>query len=90
MDTSFALRQTRCYQQAARLMAKGASLSVGSSELHGHRSLSKLNRDQSIREPAFSRRRHRIGLGHVLAGRPRVHAPGQCPTCGCCSTPVNQ
>jgi hypothetical protein len=28
MDTSFALRQTRCYQQAARLMAKGASLSV--------------------------------------------------------------
>jgi hypothetical protein len=28
MDTSFPLTQTRCYQQAARLMAKGASLSV--------------------------------------------------------------
>ncbi len=28
MDTSFPLFQTRCYQQAARLMAKGASLSV--------------------------------------------------------------
>jgi len=28
MDTSFPLPQTRCYQQAARLMAKGASLSV--------------------------------------------------------------
>jgi len=28
MDTSFPLKQTRCYQQAARLMAKGASLSV--------------------------------------------------------------
>jgi hypothetical protein len=28
MDASFALTQTRCYQQAARLMAKGASLSV--------------------------------------------------------------
>jgi hypothetical protein len=28
MDTSFPLSQTRCYQQAARLMAKGASLSV--------------------------------------------------------------
>jgi hypothetical protein len=28
MDTSFPISQTRCYQQAARLMAKGASLSV--------------------------------------------------------------
>jgi len=28
MDTSFPLSQTRCYQQAARLMAKGVSLSV--------------------------------------------------------------
>jgi hypothetical protein len=28
MDTSFPLTQTRCYQQAARLMAKGASLSL--------------------------------------------------------------
>jgi len=28
MDASFPLTQTRCYQQAARLMAKGASLSV--------------------------------------------------------------
>jgi hypothetical protein len=28
MDTSFPLTQTRCYQQAARLMAKGASLSM--------------------------------------------------------------
>ena len=28
MDTSFPLTQTRCYQQAARLMAKGVSLSV--------------------------------------------------------------
>ena len=28
MDTSFPLFQARCYQQAARLMAKGASLSV--------------------------------------------------------------
>ena len=28
MDTSFPLTKTRCYQQAARLMAKGASLSV--------------------------------------------------------------
>ena len=28
MDTNFPLTQTRCYQQAARLMAKGASLSV--------------------------------------------------------------
>jgi hypothetical protein len=28
MDTSFPLTQTRCYQQAARLMARGASLSV--------------------------------------------------------------
>lgn len=28
MDTGFPLTQTRCYQQAARLMAKGASLSV--------------------------------------------------------------
>ena len=28
MGTSFPLSQTRCYQQAARLMAKGASLSV--------------------------------------------------------------
>jgi hypothetical protein len=28
MDTSFPLTQTRCYQQAARLMARGASLSL--------------------------------------------------------------
>ena len=28
MDADFPLAQTRCYQQAARLMAKGASLSV--------------------------------------------------------------
>jgi hypothetical protein len=28
MDTSFPLTQTRCYQHAARLMAKGVSLSV--------------------------------------------------------------
>jgi len=28
MDTSFSFTQTRCYQQAARLMAKGASLSM--------------------------------------------------------------
>ena len=28
MDTSFPISQTRCYQQAAKLMAKGASLSV--------------------------------------------------------------
>jgi len=28
MDSDFPLTQTRCYQQAARLMAKGASLSV--------------------------------------------------------------
>ena len=28
MDTSFPLSQTRCYQQAAKLMSKGASLSV--------------------------------------------------------------
>jgi hypothetical protein len=28
MDTSFPLTQTRCYQQAARLMARGASLSM--------------------------------------------------------------
>ena len=28
MDASFPLTQTRCYQQAARLMAKGASLSM--------------------------------------------------------------
>ena len=28
MDTNFPLTQTRCYQQAVRLMAKGASLSV--------------------------------------------------------------
>ena len=28
MDTSFPLTQTRCYQQAARLMAKGVTLSV--------------------------------------------------------------
>jgi hypothetical protein len=28
MDTSFPLTQTLCYQQAARLMAKGASLSM--------------------------------------------------------------
>jgi len=28
MDTSFPLTQTRCYQQAAKLMAKGVSLSV--------------------------------------------------------------
>jgi hypothetical protein len=28
MDPGFPLTQTRCYQQAARLMARGASLSV--------------------------------------------------------------
>jgi len=28
MDPGFSLTQTRCYQQAARLMARGASLSV--------------------------------------------------------------
>jgi hypothetical protein len=28
METEFPLRQSRCYQQAARLMHKGASLSV--------------------------------------------------------------
>ncbi len=28
MDTSFPLTQTLCYQQAARLMSKGASLSI--------------------------------------------------------------
>jgi hypothetical protein len=28
MDESFPLTQTRCYQQAARLMAKGVSLPV--------------------------------------------------------------
>jgi hypothetical protein len=28
MDTGFPLPQTLCYQQAARLMSKGASLSV--------------------------------------------------------------
>ena len=28
MDTSFPLTHTRCYQQAARMMAKGASLSM--------------------------------------------------------------
>ncbi len=28
MDTSFPLTPTRCYQQAARLMARGASLSL--------------------------------------------------------------
>ncbi len=28
MDTSFPLTQTLCYQQAARLMTKGASLSL--------------------------------------------------------------
>ena len=28
MDTSFPLTQSRCYQQAARLMARGASLSL--------------------------------------------------------------
>ncbi len=28
MDTSFPPTQTRCYRQAARLMAKGVSLSV--------------------------------------------------------------
>lgn len=28
MDNSFPLTQTRCYQQAARMMAKGASLSM--------------------------------------------------------------
>lgn len=28
MDTSFPLTQTRCYQQAARLMARGATLSM--------------------------------------------------------------
>ena len=28
MDASFPLTQTRCYQQAARMMAKGASLSM--------------------------------------------------------------
>lgn len=28
MDTSFPLSQTLCYRQAARLMAKGASLSL--------------------------------------------------------------
>jgi hypothetical protein len=28
MDTGFQLNQTRCYQQAARLMARGASLSL--------------------------------------------------------------
>jgi hypothetical protein len=28
MDTSFPFTQTRCYQQAARMMAKGASLSM--------------------------------------------------------------
>jgi hypothetical protein len=28
MDTGFPLTQTRCYQQAARLMSRGASLPV--------------------------------------------------------------
>lgn len=28
MDTRFPLTQTRCYQQAARLMARGVNLSV--------------------------------------------------------------
>ena len=28
MDSSFPLMQTRCYQQAARLMSKGVSLSI--------------------------------------------------------------
>jgi hypothetical protein len=28
MDTSFPLTQSRCYQQAARLMTRGASLSL--------------------------------------------------------------
>jgi len=28
MDTSVPLTQTRCYQQAARMMAKGATLSM--------------------------------------------------------------
>jgi hypothetical protein len=28
MDASFPLWQTRCYQQAARMLAKGASLSM--------------------------------------------------------------
>lgn len=28
MDPSYPLRQTSCYQQAARLMSKGASLSI--------------------------------------------------------------
>lgn len=42
MDTSFPPTQTRCYQQAARLMAKGVSLSValrGCLPIQGSRTL---------------------------------------------------
>ena len=88
MDTSFALTQTRCYQQAPRLMAKGASLSValrGCMRTGGSRTSTATR----PREPAFSRRRHRISLGHVLAGSTRVHVPWQCPTWGLHQT-VNQ
>ena len=74
MDTSFPLTQTRCYQQAARLMARGASLSVA---LRGcMRTGGSRTGDQTSRKPVFSRRHHRLGVGRVLDGSTCVHVPG--------------
>ena len=57
MDNSFPLTQTRCYQQAARLMAKGASLSValrGCMRTGGTRTSTATRQDQTSREPVSS------------------------------------
>ncbi len=54
MDTSFPLTQTRCYQQAARLMARGVSLSValrGCLPIQGSR-ISPTNKPARTQAPA--------------------------------------
>ncbi len=74
MDTSFALNQTRCYQQAARLMAKGVSLSVALRGcLHTQNSRpSRTKNPPGTPAPEKAPNRHRAG---VLAEEPGLEAP---------------
>lgn len=71
MDTSFLLTQTRCYQQAARLMAKGVSLSVALRSCLRPRRAS-LAHEQPAQNTGPNRRRRRIGIGPACSRRCRL------------------